>query len=133
MTSRQPAHNEPRREAPPRDTPQRGFQLLLYFSIASGIAVLIVTMVLSWAYYLKEVDDNVKATELRNLGLAIRHEDGFDPLHRLRKILSAFPMIGHGLKRKARIAVDGRDAIRSDAIRVLAILRLIRERIQGLG
>ena len=27
-------------------------------------------MVLSWAYYLKEVDDNVGATELRNLGLA---------------------------------------------------------------
>ena len=70
VTSRQPAHNEPRREVPQRDTPQRGFQLLRYFSIASGIAVFIVTMVLSWAYYLKEVDDNVGATELRNLGLA---------------------------------------------------------------
>ena len=68
MTSRQPAHNEPRREVPPRDTPQRGFQLLRYFSIASGIAVLIVTMVLSWAYYLKEVDDCPSSDGLRQIG-----------------------------------------------------------------
>ena len=51
-----------------RPTPQ--FELLRYFSIAGGIAVLLVTLLISWTYYRKEVRDQVQAAEARNVVLA---------------------------------------------------------------
>jgi len=46
------------------------FHLLRYFSIASGIAILLVTILISWVYYAEEVGDQIQATETRNVMLA---------------------------------------------------------------
>ncbi len=51
-------------------SPQTSFRLLHYFSITAGIAVLLVTLLISWTYYKKEVDDQVEAVESRNVVLA---------------------------------------------------------------
>ena len=46
------------------------FRLLRYFSITAGIAILLVTFMCSWAYYRKEINDQIEATEGRNVVLA---------------------------------------------------------------
>ena len=58
---------------------RREFQLLRYFSIASGIAVLVMTLVLSWAYHLKEVGAQVESTEARNRMLALAFANAIRP------------------------------------------------------
>ncbi|HEX2565860.1 MAG TPA: ATP-binding protein [Burkholderiales bacterium] len=50
--------------------PEGKFQLLRYFSIASGIALLVMTLVVVWAYYKEEVADEVQSAEERNSMLA---------------------------------------------------------------
>jgi len=46
------------------------FRLQRYFSIASGVAILIVTLAMSWAYRVKEYDDKVEGAQARNASLA---------------------------------------------------------------
>lgn len=46
------------------------FPLRCYFSITSGVAVLVVTALISWTYYQEELDTQVEAAETRNVMLA---------------------------------------------------------------
>ena len=46
------------------------FHLRRYFSITSGIAVLVASLLLSWTYYRHEVSDQVEAAQARNVVLA---------------------------------------------------------------
>jgi class 3 adenylate cyclase len=46
------------------------FHLRRYFSIASGVAVLTVTVAMGWLYYREEVADHVEATQAANVMLA---------------------------------------------------------------
>jgi signal transduction histidine kinase/ActR/RegA family two-component response regulator len=51
-------------------SPRREFHLLRFYSITSGIAILTMAVVLSWAHFLEEVDDQIELTESRNSALA---------------------------------------------------------------
>ncbi|HXI36586.1 MAG TPA: hypothetical protein VNH80_06690 [Burkholderiales bacterium] len=46
------------------------FHLRRYFSIASGAAVLTVTIAMGWLYYREEVADHIEATQAANVMLA---------------------------------------------------------------
>jgi len=89
VTQSQPAAATP--EARNTDSPDT-FHLLRYFSIASGIAILLVTIVISVTYYQGEVADQIRATEIRNVMLAQTFANTIWPQfaqHILRKFDSA--------------------------------------------
>jgi len=52
------------------NAPERPFHLRRHFSIASGIAVLLVTTVVSFAYYRSEMAEQLEMAEARNVMLA---------------------------------------------------------------
>ena len=75
-----PAGTQPA-AGPPEDRSRREFRLVRYFSITSGIAVLVVTMVISWAYYVREVADQVNSAETRNKMLALTFANAIRPAY----------------------------------------------------
>jgi signal transduction histidine kinase/CheY-like chemotaxis protein len=50
--------------------PDKSFRLLLYFSLTAGIAILLVAFLLSWAYYTRELDDQIRTRQNLNVVLA---------------------------------------------------------------
>ena len=70
MTTGSPPEVSPAGPVAPEDRPQREFHLLRFFSITSGIAILIMAGVLSWANYVEALDDQIELTETRNITLA---------------------------------------------------------------
>jgi signal transduction histidine kinase/CheY-like chemotaxis protein len=72
--------------------PSHAFRLLRYFSITSGITILLVALVFTWTYYRKEIGDQVEATEARNVVLAQTFANTIWPRfggHILRKFSNA--------------------------------------------
>ena len=58
----------------------RTFHLQRYFSIASGVALLVASLALGWAYYKEEVQDQIAAAEVRNVMLARTFANAIRPL-----------------------------------------------------
>lgn len=67
LTHSEPASTTPKSDA---NSLRRAFHLRRYFSITSGIAVLLVTIVISWTSYQRDVAEHVEMTEMRNVNLA---------------------------------------------------------------
>ncbi len=53
-----------------KSAPIKSFHLLRYFSLTAGIAILLVALLLSWAYYREELDDQIQSREDLNVVLA---------------------------------------------------------------
>ena len=58
----------------------RTFHLQRYFSIASGVALLVASLALGWVYYFEEVSDQVASAELRSVTLARSFANAIWPL-----------------------------------------------------
>ena len=58
----------------------RTFHLQRYFSITSGVALLIASLALGWAYYREEVSSQIAAAEMRNVMLARSFANAVWPL-----------------------------------------------------
>jgi class 3 adenylate cyclase len=59
---------------------ERTFRLQRYFSITSGVALLIASLALGWAYYREEVGDQIAAAELRSVTLARTFANAISPI-----------------------------------------------------
>ena len=58
----------------------RTFHLQRYFSITSGVALLVASLALGWVYYHEEVGDQVASAELRSVTLARSFANAIFPL-----------------------------------------------------
>ena len=58
----------------------RSFHLQRYFSITSGVALLVASLALGWAYYREEVADQVASAEMRSVNLARSFANAIFPL-----------------------------------------------------
>lgn len=70
VTTSLPPEVSPADLAAPKPRRPGQFHLLRFFAITSGIAIVVVALILSWAHYLEEVDDVVELIETRNATLA---------------------------------------------------------------
>lgn len=61
-------------------TGARTFHLQRYFSITSGVALLVASLALGWVYYHEEVGDQVASAELRSVTLARSFANAIFPL-----------------------------------------------------
>ena len=60
---------------------QRPFRLRRYFSIASGVALLVVGLAMSWAYYREELATQVDTAQARNVMLARTYANALWPAY----------------------------------------------------
>ena len=58
----------------------RTFHLQRYFSITSGVVLLLASLALGWAYYEEEVSDQVASAELRSITMARTFANAISPL-----------------------------------------------------
>lgn len=79
MTTRSPTGVSPAGATMNEERPQREFHLLRFFSIASGIAILAVALILSWAHYIEELDDQIELNGAQNATLARTFANNIHP------------------------------------------------------